>query len=199
MKVKLILASSSRNRQNLFKMVGWKYDVIKSLEEEQSDAADPSQYVIDLSRDKAKSVAKQINEKAIIVAADGVIYLGEKIFEKPKNKLEAAQNMRLMSGKIVHAVTGITIKDLYQDKEISFSDTAEVHFKELSEEDIAWYIENDKYILNCCGGFSLEGKAAVFIEKIIGDYNTVRGVSVNKLYTKFKELGYAPSDFELTK
>lgn len=194
--MKLILASSGRNRQNLFKMIGLKYEVVKSLCEEESSATNPSDYVIDLSKDKANSASLQINEKAIIVAADSVMYMGDKIFEKPKDKREAFENMKLMSGNIVYSVTGITVKDLYQDKEVSIADIAEVHFNKISDEDISWYVENDDNILNCCG-FSLEGKAALFIDKIVGDYNTVRGISVNKMYSLLQKLGYSISDFEI--
>lgn len=194
--MKLILASSSKNRQDIFKMVGLKYEVVKSLEEEQSEATNPEQYVIDLSKDKANSVANQITEKAIIIAADEVIYMDGKIYEKPKDKNEAFQNIKSMSGKVTYAVTGVTIKDLYQNKEISFSDVAEVHFKEISDEDIKWYVDNDKYILERCG-YSIHGKAAIFVDKVVGDYNTVLGISISKVYSKLKELGYSLNDFEL--
>lgn len=194
--MKLILASSSKNRQDIFKMVGLKYEVVKSLEEEQSEATDPKQYVIDLSKDKANSVANQITEKAIIIAADEVIYMDGKIYEKPKDKNEAFQNIKSMSGKVTYAVTGVTIKDLYQNKEISFSDVAEVHFKEISDEDIKWYVDNDKYILERCG-YSIHGKAAIFVDKVVGDYNTVLGISISKVHSKLKELGYSLNDFEL--
>ena len=125
----LILASSSKPRQDIFKNIGWKYEVVKSLVEEKSESTNPSEYVKDLSRDKANSVAGQINKKAIIVSADTVIYMDGKIYEKPKSKEEAYQNMKEMSGKCTFAITGVTIKDLYQDKEICFSDTAEVYIK----------------------------------------------------------------------
>ena len=91
--MKLILASSSQPRQDIFNNIGWKYEVVKSLVEEKSNATNPSEYVKDLSRDKANSVASQINEKALIVAADSVIYMNGKIYEKPKSKEEAYQNM----------------------------------------------------------------------------------------------------------
>ena len=148
--MRLILASSSKPRQDILKNVGWKYEVIKSLVEEKSDSTNPSEYVKDLSRDKANSVASEINEKALIVAADSVIYMDGKIYEKPKNKEEAYQNMKEMSGKLTYAVTGVTIKDLYQDKEICFSDVAEVYIKEVSDEEIEWYVENEENILNRC-------------------------------------------------
>ena len=194
--MRLILASGSKQRQDIFKMIGWKYEVVKSLEEEKSTATDPKEYVKELSRDKAKSVAAQVKEKAVIVAADTVIYMDGKIYEKPKSKEEAFQNLSAMSGKVTYAITGVTIKDLYQDKELCFSDSTQVQFKEISAEDIKWYVENEKNILNICG-YAILGKASVFLDKIEGDHNTLFGISPGKLYEKFQELGYKISDFEL--
>ena len=196
LKLKLILASSSKQRQDIFKNIGLKYEVIKSLVEEKSDSTDPSEYVKDLSKDKANSVASQINEKAVIIAADSIIYMNGKIYEKPKSKEEAYQNLKEMSGKITYAVTGVVIKDLYKNREVCFSDTAEVHIKEISEEDIKWYVENEKDILNRCG-YAMLGKASIFLKKVNGDYNTLFGISPSKMYDKLKELGYKISDFEL--
>ena len=194
--MRLILASSSKPRQDIFRNIGWKYEVIKSLVEEKSNSTDPNEYVKDLSRDKANSVASQVDGEAIIIAADSVIYMNGKIYEKPKSKEEAYQNMKEMSGKVTYAITGVTIKDLYQNEEICFSDIAEVYIKEISDEDIKWYVENEKDILNRCG-YAMLGKASLFLDKVNGDYNTLFGISPSKVYEKFKELGYKISDFEL--
>ena len=72
--MRLILASNSKTRKDIFDMVGWKYEVITSNVEENSNSIDPKQYVIDLSKDKANSVASQIKDKALIVSADSIIY-----------------------------------------------------------------------------------------------------------------------------
>lgn len=197
-KIRLILASGSKNRQDIFKMIGWKFEVIKSLVEEQSNATSPEEYVKDLSKDKASSVASQVKDKAVIVAADTIIYMNGKIFEKPKSKEEAFQNIKEMSGKVTYAVTGVTIKDLYQNKEVSFSDTAEVYIREVNDDEIKWYIENEETVLDRCG-YAMLGKAALFLDKVNGDYNTLLGISPSKLYEKFKQLGYTISDFELEK
>lgn len=194
-KMKLILGSGSKQRQDILKMIGLKYEVVKSTVEEESNAEEPNEYVKELSKNKADSVASQINEKAIIITADTIIYFNGKIYEKPKSKEEAFENLKEMSNKISYAITGITIKDLYQDKSITFSSTTEVHFKEITDEDIKWYVNNEKKIFNCCGYVPL-GKAAIFIDKIIGDYNTLIGISPSLLFSKFKELGYKISDFE---
>ncbi|MEE0866271.1 MAG: Maf family nucleotide pyrophosphatase [Clostridia bacterium] len=194
--MKLILASSSKQRQDIFNMLGLKYEVIKSLVEESSCNTDPVEYVKELSKNKANSVANQIKEKAIIIAADSIIYMDGKIYEKPKSKQEAFKNIKEMSGKLTYAITGIAIKDLYQNKEISFSDTTEVYLKEILDEDIKWYVENEKDILNRCG-YVIQGKASIFLDKVNGDYNTLFGISPSKVYDKLKSLGYKISDFEL--
>lgn len=194
--MRLILASGSQQRKDLFDFVGWKYEVIKSKEEEKSDKKDPEEYVKDLSKVKAKSVASQIESNAIIVAADTVIYMDGKIYEKPKTKEEAYRNIQEMRGKITYGVTGVTIKDLYQNREISYSDTVEVHIKNVSDKTIRWYVENEKNILSRCG-YTILGKGIIFVDKVIGDYNTVFGISISKLLSKLEELGYSVTDFEL--
>lgn len=195
-KIRLILASSSKPRQDIFKNVGLKYEVVKSLVEEKSNNTDPSEYVKDLSKDKANSVASQIEGKAIIIAADSIIYMDGKIYEKPKSKEEAYQNLKEMSGNLTYAVTGVTIKDLYKEKEITYADTVEVYIKKISDEDIKWYVENEENVLNRCG-YAMLGKASLFLDKVNGDYNTLFGISPSKMHDKLKELGYKMSDFEL--
>ncbi|MBR1654434.1 MAG: septum formation protein Maf [Clostridia bacterium] len=194
--MRLILASSSKNRQNILKNIGWKYEVVKSTVEEESNATDSREYVMDLSRDKANSVASQIDGQALIISADSVVYMDGKIFEKPKSKEEAFNNIKLMSGKVVYLNTGMTIKDLYKNKEVTFSDVVEVHLREVDDEDIKWYVENEKNVLNGCG-FTIPGKAEIFLDKIVGDFNTMFGISPSCIYYKLKELGYSMKDFEM--
>ena len=196
--MRLILASSSRVRQEIFDMIGFKYEVITSNAEEISNSDDPKQYVIDLAKHKATEVEKKIDGKALIIAADSIAYIDGKKIGKPKNKQDAFEITKYLSGKTNIAITGVTIKDLYQDKEISFAEETEVHFKEISDDDIKWYVENQEYILERAG-YSLEGKTALFVDKIVGDYYNVLGLPVSRLYEKIKELGYTLSDFELKK
>ncbi len=194
--MRLILASSSKNRQNILKNIGWKYEVVKSTVEEHSDATDPCQYVMDLSRDKANSVASQIEGQAIIISADSIVYMDGRIFEKPKSKEEAFQNIKAMSGKVTYLTTGMTIKDLYKNKEVTFSDVVEVHMRKVEDEEIRWYVENEKDVLNGCG-YRFPGKTELFVDKIVGDFNTLYGISISSVYAKLKEFGYSINDFEM--
>ena len=195
-KIKLILASSSKARQTIFSYLGLKYSVITSKVEEKSSKKEPHEYVKELSKNKANSVQSQLNEKAIIIAADTVIYMDGKIYEKPKSKEEAYNNLKQMSGRLTYGITGVTIKDLYKNKEICFSDTAEVYINKISDEDIRWYVENEENLLNYAG-YAMLGKTSLFLDKIHGDFNTLFGISPSKVYDKLKELGYKLSDFEM--
>ena len=119
-----------------------------------------------------------------------------KIYEKPKSKDEAFNNIKEMSGKKTNAYTGVTIKDLYKNKEITFYDVCAVYIKDVSDEDVKWYVDNEENILKRCG-YAILGKAAIFLDKVEGDYNTLFGISPSKVYDKLKELGYNISDFDL--
>ena len=194
--MRLILASGSKQRKDIFDLIGLKYEIIKSTVEEKSNKTKPEEYVMELSKNKANSVSDQIQDKAIIIAADTVIYMNGKIYEKPKSKKEAYKSMKEMSGNLTYAVTGVTIKDLYKNNEISYYDTVEVYLKKITDEEIKWYVENEKNLLNICG-YAILGKASIFLDKVVGDYNTLFGISPSKLFDKLKELGYNITDFEL--
>lgn len=192
--MRLILASSSKQRQEIFDMVGLKYDIITSDVDEVSDEKEPDKYVEELSLIKAKSVAEKVNDKAIIIAADTIIYSNNKKYEKPKNKKEAFMNMKELSNTKHSAYTGVTIIDLYKDKIMTFSTKVDVYFKKITDEELEWYVNNEERLLNCCG-YVPTGKASIFIYKIDGDYNTLIGISPSVVFEKLKELGYSVSDF----
>lgn len=188
--MRIILASASKQRQDIFNMIGLKYDVITSDVPEESNQTEPDKYVEELSLNKAKSVKKQIKDKAIIISADTIIYSNNKIYEKPKSKEEAYSNLKELSNNKCTAYTGITLIDLYKEKIICSSSKVNVYFNEIKDEEAEWYVNNEEKIFKCCGFVPL-GKAAVFINKIEGDYNTLLGISPSIVYNKLKELGYS--------
>ena len=191
--MEIILASSSKQRQEILEMIGLKYKVVTSDIDEISTKEKPDEYVEELSLNKAKSVATKISDKAIIIAADTIIYYKNKIYEKPKSPKEAANNLKELSGNVNSAYTGVTILDLYQNKTISFSSKVDIYFKKVEDDEIEWYINHEDKIMKTCG-YVPKGKAALFIEKIEGDYNTLLGLSPSLLFQKLKELGYTIND-----
>ncbi len=196
--MRIILASASKQRQDIFNMIELKYDVITSDVPEESNQTEPDKYVEELSLNKAKSVKKQIKDKAIIISADTIIYSNNKIYEKPKSKEEAYSNLKELSNNKCTAYTGITLMDLYKEKVICSSSKVNVYFNEIKDEEAEWYINNEEKIFKCCGFVPL-GKAALFINKIEGDYNTLLGISPSIVYNKLKELGYSVNDLGFEK
>lgn len=196
--MRIILASASKQRQDIFNMIGLKYDVITSDVPEESNKIEPDKYVEELSLNKAKSVKKQIKDKAIIISADTIIYSNNKIYEKPKSKEEAYSNLKELSNNKCTAYTGITLIDLYKEKVICSSSKVNVYFYEIKDEEAEWYVNNEEKIFKCCGFVPL-GKAALFINRIEGDYNTLLGISPSIVYNKLKELGYSVNDLGFEK
>ena len=192
--MKLILASNSRTRKEVLDKVGLVYYVVPSNMEEHSSKDDPKEYVMDLSKQKAEAVAKTTKE-GVILSADSIIYIDNKKLEKPKTKEQAKEMLKNLSGRVNYAVTGVTIIDLYQNKSITINEVTEVYFDELTEDEIEWYIENEKYIFERCG-YSIEGKSAIYIPKINGDYYNILGMPISRVYKELNKLGYKLSYFK---
>lgn len=192
--MKLILASNSRTRKEVLDKVGLRYEVIPSNIEEYSDKVEPKEYVMDLSKQKALAVAKDLKE-GVILSADSIIFIDDKKLEKPKSKEQAKSMLRNLSGRVNYAVTGVTIVDLYQNKTTTFNEVTEVYFDELTDEEIEWYIDNEQYIFERCG-YSIAGKSAIYIPKINGDYYNILGMPISRVYKELNKLGYRISDFD---
>ena len=148
---------------------------------------------MDLSRQKAEAIAKDLKE-GVILSADSIIYIDDKKLEKPKTKEQAKIMLQSLSGRVNYAVTGVTIIDLYQNKKVTLNEITEVYFDELTEEEIDWYIENEQYIFERCG-YSIAGKSAIYIPKINGDYYNILGMPISRVYKELNKLGYKLSDF----
>lgn len=194
--MKIILASNSKTRKKILDSLNIKYDVIVSDKEEVADNSDPRKYVEELSKVKAKSVSEKIDRSdVIIIAADSIIYKDGKIYQKPKSIEEAMENLREFSNCKNQGITGVTIIDMSNRRNVTFSYVTDVYFKRICEEDIKWYVKHEKDLLKKAG-YSLEGTISLFVEKIEGDFYNVLGLPLGMLYTKLNELGYSLDDFE---
>ena len=191
---KLILASGSKWRKQLLEISGFKCEAIPSNCDENIEYTNPNNYVLELSKEKAEDVASRCTE-GIIIAADTIGHLDNKRFEKPKDRAEAFNFMRELSGKTNDFVTGVTIIDLYQNKKVSFIDGVKVKLQELTDDEINWYVDNQPNIYDCAG-YVADECAALFIEQLVGDYKSMVGLPINKIYNELKKLGYSMNDFE---
>lgn len=196
--IKLILASKSKWRKEIIEMAGLKCEsMVSDVEENIEFNNNPEEYVMELSKQKARAVANKALE-GIIISADTIGYMNNEKFEKPKDREEAFKNIKKLSGNVNYAVTGVTLIDKYKNKEITFAEKAAVYFKKMTDEEVNWYIDNEENVYDCAG-YSMETKASLFVTRIEGDYKSIVGLPISRIYTELKNLGYNINDFETVK
>ena len=191
--MRLILASNSKWRKKLINMAGFECEAIPSNVSEDIDFTSPDEYVKELSRRKASEVAGRLSD-GIVISADTIGYMDNEKFEKPKSREEAFRNIKKLSGRVNYAVTGVTVIDITKNKETTFTDKTAVYFKEMSDAEINWYIDNEKSVYECAG-YSIETCGSLFIEKVDGNYTNIVGLPISKIFEEIKRFGYSINDF----
>jgi septum formation protein len=182
---KLILASQSPRRKELLKGLGVDFEVrIKDINEDFPQNLDPSEVAGFLSAKKAAAFASEIGPDEILLTSDTVVILNGKILGKPADEEEAFEMISALSGKTHLVTTGITFLTL--GKELTLSDTAKVFFKELSRQEIEYYISNYKPF-DKAGAYGIqEWIGFVGVQKIEGSYFTVMGLPIHLVYDVLK-------------
>lgn len=183
--MKLILGSQSPRRRDLLSQAGLEYDIlIPDVDERKITSTDPETKVINTA--KLKSEALPADDKTIVLTADTVVSFNNIIFEKPNNVAEARQMITALSGS-THVVYSAVILKSSTFEEIIVERT-EVTFFELTEEEIEDYIHTDEPY-DKAGGYGIQSFGAVFVKHIKGDYNTVVGLPLSKVYRALKKYG----------
>lgn len=194
MENRLILASGSPRRKELLEQIGAKFEVLPAKGEEVLTADTPSQVVLGLSRQKAWETAgrceKRNGERTIILGADTVVVLEDKILGKPKDQREAADMLHMLSGNIHSVFTGVTLILCEKEKQEvhQFYEETKVAMYSMSDEEITAYVETQEP-MDKAGAYAIQGKCAVYVEKIIGDYYNVVGLPISRVYQELKKLG----------
>ena len=185
---KFILASQSPRRAELLRQFGIEFEIIPSNSNEDSvSKSNPISYVKKVAKLKAKTVSKQINE-GVIISVDTEACIGDKILGKPKDNADAASTLAELSGKVHNVISGICIIDKYTGKTLVKTVKTKVKFRELSNDLISWYVStgepNGK-----TGSYAIQGKGAVLVEWIKGDFYNINGLPLSKLAQMFEEMG----------
>lgn len=185
---KIILASSSPRRKMLLEQIGLSFEIIVSNADEVVDPMlSPSELVIQLSKQKAADVAKNLEGDFIVIGADTIVVYKDKVLGKPKDREEAKTMLTMLQGNIHEVYTGIT---LIQTKnhliKVGYERT-EVHMRSLSPSTIDAYI-NTKEPMDKAGAYGIQGIGAVLIDKICGDYNNVVGLPLTLLSVLLEEM-----------
>jgi septum formation protein len=193
-KIKIILASSSLRRKELLKAIGLKYSSVKSTIEDQEKPIlnyknlPPYKVAITLAHMKANDVSKKIKDKAVIIAADTIVVIKNRIIGKPSSKEDAAKMLKLLSGKTHRVITGLCVLKVPEYRESTFYVETTVTMAKMTARDIEWYVKTGEP-LDKAGAYGIQGLGGLFIKKISGSYTNVVGLPVPELIATLRKLG----------
>ena len=185
---RIVLASASPRRKELLEQIGLQFEIEPSNhDEELHHDLTPHEMARALSIEKAQVVASKYKD-AIIIAADTFIVIGERIIGKPHTDEEAREMLAFLSGKSHLVITGYTVLDTDEGKQVTNSVETTVYMKTLTSGEVESYIATGEPI-GKAGAYAIQGLGAAFVEGIEGDYSNVVGLPLNALATSLKEFG----------
>ena len=180
----LILASQSPRRKELLGLFGIPFEIrVADIDETMDHAMPAQQEVAGVSRLKALAVPRSADD--VVVAADTIVVCQGKVLGKPHSEAEARQMLQLLSGRDHQVMTGVTV--LRGQREVVFTEITDLHFRELSDREIGRYIATGEP-MDKAGAYGIQGGAALFCEKMHGDYYNVMGLPVCRLGQILREL-----------
>ncbi len=193
--MRLILASESERRRDLLRAVGVVPEIAPSSVDEtyDSDRRDPAALVVALSRRKVGAVSLEYPGDYVL-GADTVVSICGDVLGKPGDAEEAEEMLRRLSGKTHQVYTGVALYDPKTKKIAADWDCTEVTFRSMDDEEVAWYVST-KEPMGKAGAYALQGIGAFFIRRIEGDYSSVIGLPLPKVYGLFRDAGVKPGDF----
>lgn len=183
----IILASGSPRRQQFLKDLHLDFEIrLKNIDETYPDtlkATEITDYLADL---KSKPFDDELTENDLLITSDTIVWFKDKALGKPKNKQEAVKILQKLSGQTHQVITSVSVKN--KGFQTIFNDITDVKFKDLSIEEINFYIDNYKPF-DKAGSYGIqEWIGKIGIEKIEGSYFNVMGLPVHKLYDELMKL-----------
>ncbi len=182
----IILASASPRRKELLKLIFDDFEIIPAdIEETVRRNIDLEQYPEYLALKKSRYIAEKRPGDDVVIGCDTGVFIDDMMLGKPDDEAQAAEMLRLLSGRVHKVITGCSV--FYKGQNVSFSDTTEVEFYHLSESDIKEYIATGEP-MDKAGAYGIQGKGALLVKRINGDYYNVVGMPVGALKQKLKML-----------
>ncbi len=182
--MKLILASASPRRKELMGLFHIPFTVrVADIDEAMDPHKTPFEEVARVSRQKAQAVPRETED--IVIAADTIVVCRGRVLGKPRDAAEARQMLELLSGKDHQVMTGLTV--LRGEMAVTHTEVTDLHFRALSDAEIDAYIATGEP-MDKAGSYGIQGGAALFCEKMVGDYYNVVGLPVCKLGQILKEI-----------
>lgn len=185
--MQLILASQSPRRQELLRLITPDFSVCSAdIDEALTPGADLAAEVARLAAGKAQAVADS-HPQAAVIGSDTLVVLDGQALGKPQDADDACRMLGMLSGRTHEVMTGLA---LYVPGHGMYTDTVVTHvrFAPLSAEEIAAYAASGEP-LDKAGAYGIQGTGARFIEAIEGDYYSVMGLPVRRLYERMRENG----------
>ena len=180
----IILASQSPRRKELLGLFHIPFTVrVADIDEAMDPDLPPYDEVARVSLQKALAVPHEAGD--IVIAADTIVVCNGQVLGKPTDEADARRMLKLLSGRDHQVMTGMTV--LRGDRQVVCTEVTDIHFRELSDREIDSYIAT-KEPMDKAGSYGIQGGAALFAEKLVGDYYNVMGLPVCRLSQILKEL-----------
>lgn len=190
--MQLILASASPRRKELLSLFGKPFVIrVADIDETMDSAKSPFDEVARVSREKALAV--EAEETDLVIAADTIVVCENNVLGKPHSQDEAVRMLTSLSGRNHQVMTGCTLRR--GGRVHSFTEVTDLHFRPLSQEEILRYVQTGEP-MDKAGAYGIQGGAALFCEKLNGDYYNVMGLPVCRLLQELRR--FAPEFMEDT-
>ncbi len=188
-----ILASGSPRRRELMSGLGFEPIVlVSSVPEEKHENETPSGYTERLAQEKARAVAKQIEDRndlpELILAADTIVVLEDRVLEKPVDAQDACAMLEDLSGTTHQVITSFCWLNRTSDDILVRSVSTDVIFRELDTEMIARYVATGEP-MDKAGAYGIQGFAGAFVSSIKGSYTAVVGLPIAAVLAALEEIG----------
>ena len=186
----IVLASASPRRQELLHRIGIEEFDIRIPEADETYPADlkPAQIVEHISRKKAEAAAALCTDDEIIITADTMVFLDDLRLGKPVDEADALRMLTDLQGRHHTVCTGVTVRQ--GDRVLTESETTEVYFRPAEKEELLAYIATGEP-MDKAGSYGVQGKGALLVEKLDGDFFNVMGLPVLRLSRMLARFGVA--------
>jgi septum formation protein len=182
----LILASGSPRRVEILNSVGWKFKKHSAhIDESLIDGESPEDYVVRLAREKAETVATKFPD-SIVLGADTTVVIDDEILGKPVDMDEALRMLRLLSGNWHEVLTGVAV--VKNGTTRSAMQRTRVKFISMTDDEVE-FLATKGDPLDKAGAYAVQAQAALFIEKVEGEYWNIVGLPINLVYKLVMQKG----------
>lgn len=184
----IVLASGSPRRKELLEMLGVKdLEIIPAVGEESApEGLEPDELVICLAKQKADEVAQSRSADDVIIAADTIVWFDGAVYGKPHDEAHAKRMLQSLSGNQHEVYTGVCV--MHNGRTVCGCERSAVYFRELEDSEIDAYIAT-REPMDKAGAYGAQGKAALFVKGIDGDFFNVMGLPLCRLGQMLKEQG----------